>query len=148
MIFDSLKNSGLYTAINPRFERAFEYLKTTDLASLAPGKHPVDGDEIFVNVQERDLKKYDDAKLEVHNKYIDIQVVVRGEESFGWSERSACTQPEGEFDSEKDILFFRDGKQTCYTLHEGQFTIFFPEDAHAPMIGEGQIKKVIVKVLI
>ena len=147
MIFDSLKNSGLYNSINPRFARAFEYLKTTDLASLPAGKHPVEGDEIFVNVQERELKKAEDARLEVHNKYIDIQVVVKGTETFGWNERSACTQPDGEFNAEKDILFFGDDKQTYYTLHEGQFTILFPEDAHAPMIGEGSIKKIIVKVL-
>ena len=147
MIFDSLKNSELYNSINPRFARAFEYLKNTDLAALEAGKHPVDGDRIFVNVQERDLKKPEDAKLEVHNKYIDIQVVIRGTETFGWNERRACTQPQGEFDAEKDIQFFADDKQTYYTLHEGQFTILFPEDAHAPMIGEGQIKKIIVKVM-
>lgn len=146
MIFDSLKNSELYNSINPRFARAFEYLKTTDLAALEAGKHPVDGDEIFVNVQERELKKPEDAKLEVHNTYIDIQVVVRGTETFGWNERAACTRPEGEFNAEKDIQFFADPKQTFYTLHEGQFTILFPEDAHAPMIGEGEIKKIIVKV--
>ena len=147
MIFDSLKNSELYNSLNPRFAREFEYLKTTDLAALEPGKHPIDGDEIYANVQERDLKKPEDAKLEVHNKYIDIQVVIRGTETFGWNERQACTKPEGEFDAEKDIMFYLDDKQTYCTLHEGQFTILFPEDAHAPMIGEGDIKKIIVKVL-
>ena len=146
MIFDSLKNSELYNSINPRFARAFEYLKTTDLAALEAGKHPVDGDEIYVNVQERELKKPEDAKLEVHNAYIDIQVVVKGVETFGWNERSVCTKHVGEYSAEKDILFFEDDKQTYYTLHEGQFTILFPEDAHAPMIGQGNIKKIIVKV--
>ena len=146
MIFDSLKNSEVYNSLNPRFARAFEYLKTTDLASLTAGIHEIDGRNIYVNVQERALKRPEEARLEVHNQYIDIQVVVRGRETFGWSERSSCTHPDGEFDNEKDILFYDDAKQTCYTLTEGQFTIFFPEDAHAPMIGEGDIKKVIVKV--
>ena len=146
MIFDSLKNSGLYEGLNPRFARAFEYLKTTDLAALEAGIHEIDGKNIYANVQERPLKRPEDAKLEVHNSYIDIQVVVRGTESFGWSERRNCTHPEGEFNAEKDIQFFADDKQTVYTLREGQFTILFPEDAHAPMIGEGNIKKIIVKV--
>lgn len=147
MIFDSLKNCRRYYALNERFERAFDYINTTDLAALEPGIHEVCGREIFVNVMDRELRTPDKAELEVHNKYIDIQVVISGEESFGWSERVACTEPRGEFDAEGDILFYNDRPQTFCTLREGQFTILFPEDAHAPMVGTGRIKKVIVKVL-
>lgn len=46
----------------------------------------------------------------------------------------------------KDIRFFDDEPETFYTLRPGQFTIFFPEDGHAPMIGEGNVRKIIVKV--
>lgn len=147
MILDSVKNSALYYGVNPRFQRAFEYLATVDLEAIEPGKYEIEGREIFMNVVEKELKKPEDAKLEVHDKYIDIQVVVRGEETFGWSERCDCTQPREEFDAEKDIQFFLDKPQTCYTLRGGQFSILFPEDAHAPMIGEGIVKKIIFKVL-
>ena len=91
MIFDSLKNHALYHALCPRFERAFDYILSTDLAALAAGRHAIDGDDIFVNVIECDLKKPADAKLEIHDEYIDIQVVVSGLESFGWSERADVT---------------------------------------------------------
>ena len=96
---------------------------------------------------ERELKKKGDAKLEVHNEYIDIQVLVSGrEESFGWSDRKALKEPVGEFDAQKDIQFFDDEPQTYYTLRPGQFTVLFPEDGHAPMVGEGTVRKIIVKV--
>lgn len=146
MIFDSLKNHALYHALCPRFERAFDYILSTDLAALAAGRHAIDGDDIFVNVIECDLKKPADAKLEIHDEYIDIQVVVSGLESFGWSERADVRLPLGAFDSGKDIRFFDDAPQTYYTLKPGQFTIFMPDDAHAPMVGEGRVKKLIVKV--
>ncbi len=147
MIFDSLKNCELYYGVHPRFSRAFEYLTSTDLEALEPGKHAVEGDDIFVNVMERELKRPEEAKLEVHNEYIDIQVLVRGgQETFGWSERCGVKQPRADFDAVKDIQFFDDQPQTYYTLRPGQFTILLPEDAHAPMVGEGSIKKVIVKV--
>ncbi len=57
---------------------------------------------------ECELKKPEEAKLEVHDAYIDVQVVVRGTESFGWSEREALRRPCGPFDAEKDIRFYDD----------------------------------------
>ncbi len=146
MIVDSLKNSALYYSVNPRLERAFAYLQTVDLETLAPGKYEIDGRDIFLNVVERDLKTREEAKLEVHNDYLDVQVVLRGEESFGWSERGNLRYPKEAFNTEKDIQFFDDVPQTYYTLRPGQFTILLPEDGHAPLVGEGPIRKAILKV--
>ena len=79
--------------------------------------------------------------------YIDIQVLIRGEEeSFGWSERRELKKPLGEFSVENDIQLFDDVPQTYYTMRPGQFTVLFPEDGHAPMVGEGTVRKIIVKV--
>jgi len=146
MIVDSLKNSALYYGVNPRLEKAFAYLKTIDLETVAPGKYEIDGKEIFLNVVERDLKTRQEAKLEVHNDYLDVQIVLRGEESFGWSERCSLKQPKEAFNTEKDIQFFEDVPQTYYTLRPGQFTILLPKDGHAPLVGEGPIRKAILKV--
>lgn len=149
MILDSFKNSSLYNSLSPRMEQAFSLIASTDLASLPVGRHSLDGDDIFVNVMELDLKEPSDAKLEIHNVYADIQILLVGEEEgFGWSERSSLQSPVAEFDSEKDVQFWDDKHQTVYYLRKGQFTILMPEDAHAPMIGKGAVKKAIVKVRI
>ena len=68
------------------------------------------------------------------------------EETFGWSERRDLRMPQSEFNVEKDIQLFDDEPQTYYTLRPGQFTILFPEDGHAPMVGQGTVRKIIVKV--
>ena len=147
MILDSLKNSGLYAGISPRLKKAFELIGSTDWTTVEPGIHELDGKDIYVNVMERELKLKKDAKLEVHNEYIDIQVLISGtSETFGWSERKDLSQPQAAFNPEKDIQFFDDEPQTYYTLRPGQFTILFPEDGHAPMVGEGKVRKIIVKV--
>ena len=147
MILDSLKNCALYENVNPRMKKAFALIASTDWTKMEPGIHELDGKDIYVNVMEPELKKPADAKLEIHDAYIDIQVLIRGEqETFGWSERADLRKPLGEFDAGKDIRFFDDEPQTFYTLRPGQFTIFFPEDGHAPMIGEGDVRKIIVKV--
>lgn len=148
MILDSLENGACYHAIAPRLRRAFEYAARTELAALEPGRHAIEGDEIFVNIMECDLKNAEDAPLEVHDRYIDIQILLSGEaETMGWRERRACDRPRGEFDAERDILFYEDRPQTFFEVRPGQFVIFLPEDAHAPMIGRGAIKKAIIKVL-
>ena len=96
---------------------------------------------------ETELKKPADAKLEIHDAYLDVQVLVRGrEERFGWSERADLRRPLGPFDAGKDIQLFDDEPQTYYTVRPGQFTLLMPDDAHAPMVGEGSIRKIIVKV--
>lgn len=148
MILDSIANSSRYYALNERLKAVFDYIATTDLGSLAVGRHDIDGDRLFVNVSELELRDISAAHLEVHNRYLDVQVVLGGEELFGWSDRADCQVAEGEFDAERDILFYADAPQTFYMVRPGQFTILFPEDAHAPMLGNGSVKKLIFKVLL
>jgi len=147
MILDSVKNSERYFSLNPRFEKVFDFLKQHDAWALPVGRNEIDGDELFVNVSELDLKPVEEALSEVHDKYIDVQVVFGGEELFGWSERRNCRKAQGEFDRSRDVQFFTDTPQTFYAVREGQFTILFPEDAHAPMLGEGHVRKLIFKVM-
>ena len=149
MILDSLKNKEQYVSLHPRFKQVFDYIDTHDLAAMELGRHDVDGDNIFVMVQELELRPLEQARLELHRKYIDIQLVLRGdEEVFGWSEKKDCLTPETEFDEAKDIQLFTDIPQCFYTVGQGQFTILFPEDGHAPMLGEGHVKKCIFKIAI
>jgi len=148
MIIDTLSNSGRYLHVNSRFKRAFDWIAQQDLAKLEPGKFPVDGTEVHVSVSQKDGLKTSDAKFEAHNNYIDIQVCLAGKEQMGWKPRSTCTQPVADYNEEKDIIFYKDQPDTYFQLQGGQFVIFFPEDVHAPMIGEGPIKKLVVKVKI
>ena len=149
MILDTLKNKEQYASLHPRFKAVFDYIDTHDLASMELGRHDIDGDNIFVMVQELELRPYEQARLELHRKYIDIQLVLRGkEEVFGWSEKKDCLTAETEFDEAKDIQLFTDKPQCFYTVREGQFSILYPEDGHAPMLGEGVVKKCIFKILL
>lgn len=149
MILDSLKNKAQYAALHPRFQTVFDFIDNNDVAALPCGRHDIDGDNIFVMVQEMDLREIKDARLELHRKYIDIQLLLQGPaEVFGWSEKKDCLTPETDFDEAKDIQLFTDIPQCFYTVAEGQFSILFPEDGHAPMLGEGHVKKCIFKIAI
>lgn len=68
----------------------------------------IDGENLWVNIVETELKPISLAKFEAHNKYIDIQIPLSGSEQFGVKERKACTQAFGMFDNENDYILFDD----------------------------------------
>ncbi len=146
MIIDSLSQSSLYNSLNPLFAQAFDYIKSLDFSNLEPGKTVLVENELWVNVNDTSLKEKNDSKLEIHNRYIDIHIPVSTNEAYGWMERAQLESPIAPFDKEGDGQQFTDKAVTCFELTPGNFTIFFPEDAHAPCIGQGPIRKIIVKV--
>jgi YhcH/YjgK/YiaL family protein len=145
MIIDDLQNAQRYFGLHPKFKQAFDYIRRQP-ETPEPGKYPVDGDCIHASVSLKEGVKAADAKFEAHENYIDIQVCPVGTETIGWKPRHNCTQPRTDYDPVKDVTFYNDKPDMYFSLHAGQFAIFFPEDAHAPMIGEGPVKKLVVKV--
>jgi biofilm protein TabA len=147
MIVDTLQNASKYFAVHPLFEKAFQYINSIDLQNQADGKFEIaDGlKAIFSNAQGK-LKEDSVAKFECHNSNIDIQLCINGVETIGWKPREKCQTPNGEFNTEKDVQLFSDVPDMYFQLTNGQFAIFFPEDVHAPMIGDAEIKKLVIKV--
>jgi YhcH/YjgK/YiaL family protein len=146
MIVDSLSNAKKYFLFNPRFEKAFNFLASTDLSKLEEKKYEVDGADVYAMYMVRQGLAPEAAKHEAHDKYIDIQVCVSGKEGFGWSARQDCKNVKEAYNAEKDIVFYADKPDTFVEIKPGQFAIFFPEDVHMPLVGSGEIKKVVVKV--
>lgn len=146
MIVDSLQNTQQYEHIHPRIKKAFDFIKSTDFSKVPVGKIELEGKDLFVTVSDSKLKTKEEAKLEVHNEYIDIQIPVSKPEGFGWSCRANVVDPVSGFDNVKDIQFFKDTAENYFTLSPGKFIIFFSGDAHAPCIGTGTIRKVVVKI--
>ena len=146
MIFSTLANAARYDALHPLFPRAFEFIASTDLLALHPGRYPVDGDRLFAIVEHVHGRPREVAKLECHRRYIDIQLVLAGVDEMGWRQRCDCHQPVADFSVEKDIQFFRDAPASWIQVPPGAFCIFFPEDAHAPLVGSGEIRKVVFKI--
>ena len=147
MIIDTLQNASKYFSAHPLFAKAFEYISQNDLANAADGKSDIaDGLKAIISNAPGKTKETSLAKFECHNKNIDIQLCIRGVETIGWKPREKCVTPNGDYNDEKDVQFYHDAPDTFFQLTDGQFAIFFPEDVPAPMIGEGPIKKLVIKV--
>ena len=148
MILDILDNARRYVALNKRFTEAFEFLVRPDLKELSADRYQIDGDRVYAIVAGDPGRKREDALLETHEKYIDIQAVLAGTDEMGWKPKSSCKQPAGKYDQETDVQFFKDEPDAWLSTGPGAFAIFFPEDAHMPLISSGKLHKVVVKVAI
>ena len=149
MIVDTLKNASKYFSVHPLFAKAFEFINQTDLANAVDGKSDIaDGLKAIFSNSPGKTKEASCSKFECHDKNIDIQLCINGVETIGWKPREKCATPNGDYNAEKDVQLYHDAPDMFFQLTDGQFAIFFPEDVHAPMIGEGQIKKLVIKVKI
>ena len=148
MILDILENARRYLVMHEGFEKAIEFLLHPDLKELPVGRYEIDGVRVYATVSNGPGRKREDAMLEIHEKYIDIQVVLAGTDNMGWKPKSLCKQLAGEYDHRSDLQFFTDEPDAWLSVKSGSFAIFFPEDAHMPIISSGQIHKVVVKVAV
>ena len=147
MILDTLNAIGKYAGLSPDFAAAVRWLQATDLHALEPGKTVIDGDRVFATLSENRLEPKDPV-FEVHRRYADIQVILRGREGFmsGREGRELSGRPEN------DVWFCEADRQLSFVLEEGEFAVFLPGEAHAPgLCGRGTAplfsRKLVVKVL-
>ena len=149
MIIDSLKNASLYTNLHPLFARAFDYLKNENLNALEDGTTDLGGGlKVIVSSKKGKTPEESLSKFECHDQNIEIQFCVKGVENIGWKPREKCTLPNGDYNPEKDVRFYKDSPDMYFQLTDNQFVIFYPNDVHAPMIGNDIIKKIVFKVKI
>lgn len=147
MILAKLSDAYHYTDINPYLSQFFKFVNENDLSKFATGRIVLDDDMVFINMAEPTLKKAEEQKLEVHRRYIDVHIPLTGPETIGLTHINdlQCESDEP-FNEEEDFALYSEPAQRYITVHPGEFLIVFPEDAHAPIIGEGTIKKAIGKV--
>lgn len=148
MIFSTLSQSSRYAALHPLFPRVFEFIRDTDLHALAPGRYPIVDESLFAIVEHVPGRTREMARLEAHRRYIDIQLVLDGVDEMGWKPLADCHNPVAEHSEEKDIRFFVDAPASWVAVPEGHFCVFFPEDAHAPLVAAGEVRKVIFKIAV
>ena len=124
MIVSNLQNSQRIEGLHPLFKSLFDYVKTHDLLHA-------DSDQ---------------QVLELHHDYIDVHILLEGEEMIGWKALEDLQNETKAYSKEEDCALYSDRPTTYVSLLPGQFVIVYPEDPHAPVIGSGKIRKLIAKV--
>ena len=149
MILANIKDAERYCTLNKSFPAVFEFLKTLNTEST----EGVVSDDYRVNFSGKYIETADknpdgtEKSFEAHKKYIDIHYCISGSEGIGYADVATLT-PTTEYDEENDY-FLLSGDYQKVILHEGDFCIVFPEDAHIPMMSGftgGKLLKAVAKV--
>lgn len=149
MIFTSLSAMECPYRYPPAIQTALDWITEHDLANLEAGTYELQGQDLYINLQDITTKPVGDCFPERHNDYLDIQYVVSGVERMGFAPYSGCetvvVAPEG-----KDIVIYEDLRWESFVdVPSGCFCIFFPSDIHRPgcAAGEpGSVRKAVIKL--
>lgn len=146
MIFDKIENLRHYDIVS---DKIIEFLFNLN-ENTPTGRYEID-ENCYANVEEYNTKPIENCRFEAHRKYIDIQLLLKGEERLDVKSVDGLT-PIADYNSEKDIVFFKETQETASVkLSKGNFTLLLPHDAHRPQMNADNtsqtVKKVVVKVL-
>ena len=145
MICDTLDQLHLYKGFHKNLDTAIEFLAAHPLDTLPLGRTEVDGDEVFINVMDADLKPHTGSHAEYHRLYADLQIDLTGGE--GWGYTTLLGEEAGEFTG--DIGFRTSPDAVSGTLGEGRLVLFFPGELHKPGVarpGCAHVRKVVIKI--
>lgn len=126
MIFDKIENLKRYKG----FEKVAEFINKEKPFEKEIGKYPVN-DDFYYSISEYDTKVYEDMQLEKHDKYIDIQIILEGEEYMYFKDISFGEKAK-DYDEAKDMSYFRTKNPDTLLVPAGYFAIFYPNDIHRP----------------
>lgn len=147
MIFDCIEHIPTYLNLQPNLKIAFEYILSNDLSQLPLGRTDILNKKVFVSVNEYSTRTIEETKWESHREYIDIQLLLSGQEKIGFSPINKLFLWY-DYDQEKDIIFYK-GTGDYLTLNPKRFVVFFPQDGHQPGIlveRSELVKKLVFKV--
>jgi len=148
MIFDQIINADRYKVLSKNLEIAFNFLMESELESFPPGTIPILDDKVFGRVSEYNTKDPNEIDWEAHQKYIDIQCLIFGQEKIGHAPINSMKLIK-DYNIEKDIAFYQ-GYGDYVTLKPGSFALFYPYDSHKPGLVYFKsilVKKLVIKVL-
>lgn len=146
MILDKISQAQRYAGLHPDFAVAINLLQTLDFHQLDDGEVLTHHPHIRLFVGTEPMRSREQAKPEQHRYHVDIQVPLSGAEEYGWLDKSCLKNGLG-YDEKRDIEFFDCAPQTWVNVGVGEFALFFPSDAHAPLVGKQQfIRKAVFKI--
>lgn len=150
MIVGKLKDIARYKGLSKNIDTAIEFVLNNDLLALPKGKTEIDGSNVYVNRDTYVARPLEECFFEGHNNYLDLQIVLKGKEGFGYTDITdpglVVTTP---YNDVKDVTKYSNKchNEIFITLEEG-FALVFPEDIHlAKLDVDGNtIEKAVIKI--
>lgn len=151
MIFGLLSEVGAQSSVLPAaVVRAIQAVQALDVAGMAPGRYPLEGDDLFYLVQDATPRAVADSLTENHRKYADVQIPVTARERFGFSLPQADLVAQQSMYEERDIaLFSTPANEFFMDVEPGAYVVFFPQELHRPCVAIDNttpFRKLVIKI--
>ena len=149
MVFGNIRDRKDFSWLEEVVGKGFDYAAANDLLSYEKGSHPIDGDELFVNIVEYETTTPENRFWEAHRQYLDLHFMLRGPEQIDVNFIDNMEQKE--FVEKDDFLPLEGDPNSHVILNAGDFLLCYPADAHRTAVQVGApatIKKAIFKIRI
>ncbi len=134
MIIDTINNTDFFDSLPASIADALKIAAETDFTSIKDGKYEVYGDNMYYIVERYKTRQPEEAKYEAHRKYIDVQVMIEGQEAMGYAPLGSLAV-KTDYDDSSDAAFYEGSqKVTSIIMQKGMYAVFFPQDIHAPKL--------------
>ena len=147
MIYDKLEHIMKYESLSKWFAIACEYLKKTDLNTLPYGVHEIQGKHVFIHVMEAETRMSDEIEYEIHKRYMDIQICLKGNERIEIGiDPILETQ---QYEKEKDYGTIQCKNYMSFPMSPNTFIVCMKEEAHKATLAcekKEFVKKAVIKV--
>lgn len=150
MIYDRFENLNLYCRPGERLHQALVYARDAD-RTVADGRRDIDGDRLYASAATYETGPREERRFEAHRKYIDVQVLLEGEEVIDAALDRDLATLEG-YDEKRDVMFLAPPpKFASLLMRPGWFAVFHPHDIHRPgchLQGKRKVRKIVMKVAV
>ena len=146
MICDHLNASERYVALGAPFAAAFGYLRSAAAGDCRPGETVLLPDQAWATLVKKPGRSAAGAGFEYHARFADVHFCLAGRERIGWRDGVDGLGVRAAFDADKDSGLYDGTPEDFVPLSGRRFAIFFPGELHAPLIGEGELTKICVKI--
>ncbi|MGL5000088.1 MAG: YhcH/YjgK/YiaL family protein [Cetobacterium sp.] len=147
MIYDTISNIKRYKGLNENLDIVIDKIINNEI-EVKLGRYEIKAEEIFYNVSSYITEEVAVKDFETHEVYIDLQIVLSGEEFIGYTNIDKLDVVEGY--NKKEDYEKQDGiVDTFFKMENGYFLIIFPEEAHMPGLDfttSETIKKIVFKI--
>ena len=149
MVFGNIRDLKDFGYLEENVRKCFDYAREHDLLSYEKGSHPIDGDELFVNIVEYETTTPENRFWEAHRQYLDLHFMLRGPAQIDVNFIDNMEQKE--FVEKDDFLPLEGEPNSHVVLNAGDLLLCYPADAHRTAVQVGApatIKKAIFKIRI
>ena len=150
MIYAKNQEALAYRGIHPNLDLALEHITPEFLASLRDGQRvELQGDQVYCTRFTYETIPQEESFFEAHRRYLDIHIMVEGEERMDVNRPEDLTLTEAQ--EGNDFYAYQGESWHSAVLRPGAFLVVFPGDAHRIKVqvdGPRTVSKAVFKVCI